>query len=203
MRTSANSDKCIEKSAEIAAYLDGELQGAARSEVEQHLGECASCKAKLREQQRLLCTLDLALNDDPALRLPVNFSQVVAAHAQADMSGLRERAEHERALRLCVALLSASLLLLIGGAALSDTLLKPILAVGRFLASLFDLLWQVLRGAGTGASIILRAVSRHFIFDAHPLGLLAALLLFISALLVLPRLIMSYHRKQPVHEDGA
>src|SRR3982750_1345587 len=101
---SANSDNCIEKSEEIAAYLDGELCATARSEVEQHLKECSACKDKLREQQRLLCTLDFALSDDPSLRLPVNFSQVVAAHAQADMSGLRQRSEHGRALRLCAAL---------------------------------------------------------------------------------------------------
>jgi hypothetical protein len=200
--TSANSDNCIEKSEEIAAYLDGELCAAACAQVEQHLRECPACKRKLYDQQRLLCTLDFALNDDPALLLPVNFSQVVAAHAAADMSGLRQRSEHGRALRLCAALLAASLILL-GGAALSETVLKPIVAVARGLASLLDLLWQVLHGAGTGVLIILRALSRHFIFESHPsLGLLA-LLLFISALAVFARLLTSYHRKMPVHEDGA
>ena len=201
--TSANSNNCIEKSEEIAAYLDGELCATARSEVEQHLKGCSACKGWLHEQQLLLCTLDFALNDDPALLLPVNFSQVVAAHAVADMSGLRQRSEHGRALKLCAALLAASLVLLLGGAALSETVLKPIVAVGRRLASLFDLLWQVFRGAGTGVMIILRAVSRHFIFESHPsLGLLA-LLLFISALALFARLIMSYHREMPIHEDGA
>jgi hypothetical protein len=202
--TSANSDNCIEKSEEIAAYLDGELGAAARSEVEQHLKECSACKGRLHEQQRLLCTLDFALNDDPALLLPVNFSQVVAAHAVADMSGLRQRSEHGRALKFCIALLAASLALLLGGAALSETVLKPIVAVGRLLVSLFDLLWQVLHGAGTGIMIILRALSRHFIFESHPsLGLLLALLLFVSALALFARLLMSYHRKMPMHEDGA
>src|ERR1044072_9825727 len=122
--TGAHSENCIEKSEEIAAYLDGELSGLARIEFEQHLKECSACKAQLCEQRRLLCALDLALSDDPALRLPVNFSQVVAAHAQADMSGLRHRSEHRRALRLCAALLAASLVLLIGGAALSETVLR-------------------------------------------------------------------------------
>ena len=188
---------------DIAAYLDGELDGAARSEVEQHVKECSSCASDLREQQSLLCTLDFALNDDPALRLPVNFSQIVAAHAQSDMSGLRQqRSEHRCALRICVALAAGSLILL-GGAALSETVLRPIIAMGRLINSLFDLLWQTLRGAGTGISIILRAVSRHFIFDSHPLGLLLALLLFILALALLPRLIASYHRQDAIREDGA
>jgi predicted anti-sigma-YlaC factor YlaD len=204
MVTSANSEKCIEKSEEIAAYLDGELSAAACAEVEQHLKECPSCKAGLREQQHLLSTLDFALTDDPALRLPVNFSRVVAAHAQADMSGLRQRSEHGRALRLCAALLAASfVLLLLGGVAFSETVLRPVISLGRHLASLFDLLWQVLRGAGTGIGIILRAVSRQFLFDSHPLGLFIAFLLFISVLVAFARLIASYHRELPIGEDGA
>lgn len=187
---------------DIAAYLDGELDGAARSEVEQHLKGCSACASSLLEQQRLLCTLDFALSDDPVVTLPVNFSQIVAAHAQSDMSGLRQPSEHKRAFRICVALAAGSLILL-GGAALSETALRPIIATGRLINSLFDLLWQLLRGVGTGISIVLRAVSRHFIFDSHPMGLLLALLLFILALALLPRLIISYHRQDAIREDGA
>jgi predicted anti-sigma-YlaC factor YlaD len=183
---------------DIAAYLDGELDCAARSEVEQHLKECSPCASCLREQRRLLRTLDFALSDDPLLRLPANFPQIVAAHAQSDMSGLRRPSEHRRALRICVALFAGSLILL-GGAAMSDTVLRPIIRMG----SLFDLLWQLFRSVGTGISIILRAASRHFLFDSHPLGLLLALLLFISALALLPRLIISYHRQGAIREDGA
>lgn len=183
---------------DIAAYLDGELDCAARSQVEQHLKECSPCASSLREQQRLLRTLDFALSDDPVVHFPANFPQIVAAHAQSDMSGLLKPSEHRRALRICVALATGSLILL-GGAAVSETVLRPIISMG----SLFDLLWQLFRGAGTGISIILRAASRHFIFDSHPLGLLLALLLFIPALALLPRLIISYHRQDAIREDGA
>lgn len=197
----ANSDNCVSRNEEIAAYLDGELDETARSQVEQHLKECPSCAHGLREQKRLLCALDFALEDDPQLRLPSNFSQIVAARAQSDMSGLRQRSERRLALRLCAALACASLILL-GGAALSETVLTPVITAARYIVSLFDLLWQALRGAGTGVSIILRAVSRHFIFDSHPVSLFS-LLLFASALALLPRLILSYHRQRPVREDGA
>jgi predicted anti-sigma-YlaC factor YlaD len=199
--SNANSDNCIRKSEEIAAYLDGELDVLARVEVEQHLKECSSCSRGLREQQRLLCALDFALKDDPQLRLPSNFSQIVAAQAQSDMSGLRHRSERRRALLVC-ALLAVASLCLLGGAALSETVLRPVVAAGRHLLSLFDLIWQALHGAGRGIAIILRALSRHFIFDSHPLSLVA-LLLFASALALLPRLIISYHRQQAVREDGA
>jgi hypothetical protein len=197
--SSAHSEDCIKRSVEIAAYLDGELDRAARSGVEQHLKACPACSARLREQQRLLCALDFALTDDLALRLPANFSQVVAAQAQSDMSGLRQRAEHRRALRLCLILTAASVVLL-GGATMNEAARAPAIFIGKSVISLFDLLWQMLHGAGTGVIIILRAVS-HLIFDSHPLGLLA-LLLFASALASLQRLIISYHRRRTVHEDG-
>lgn len=199
--SSANSDHCIRKSEEIAAYLDGELDAPARSEVEQHLKECSPCARSLREQKRLLCALDFALEDDPQLRLPSNFSQVVAARAQSDMSGLRRPTERRRAMMVCAALACAAQTLL-GGAALSETVLTPVIIAGKHVVSLFDLLWQALHGAGRGVSIILRAVSRHFIFDSHPLSALA-LLLFSSALALLPRLIVSYHRQRTIREDGA
>jgi anti-sigma factor RsiW len=188
-------------SEEIAAYLDGELDGLARSEVEQHLKECSSCSRGLREQKSLLCALDFALRDDPQLHLPSNFSEVVAAQAKSDMSGLLHRAERRRALLVCAALAAASVALL-GGAALSETVLRPALAACRHVVSLFDLLWQSLHGAGRGVAIILRALSRHFIFDSHPLSLFA-LLLFFMALALLPRLIISYHRQRTISEDGA
>ncbi|MGB7924837.1 MAG: zf-HC2 domain-containing protein [Pyrinomonadaceae bacterium] len=199
--SSANSDNCIRKSEEIAAYLDGELDGPAQAEVEQHLRECASCSHGLREQKLLLCALDLAFKGEPQLRLPSNFSRIVAAQAQSDMSGLRHRSERRRALRLCAALAAASVALL-GGAALSETVLRPVIAACRQVASLFELLWQALHGAGRGLTIILRALSRHFIFDSHPLSAFL-LLLFFTALALLPRLIISYHRQRTVSEDGA
>jgi anti-sigma factor RsiW len=112
-------DDC--QSEDVAAYLDGELQPEAAARFEQHLKGCAACAADLQEQRRLLCTLDLALKQrgDGDLRLPKNFSQIVTAHAQSDLSGLRsEPLERRRALRLCLALGAASFALL-GGAVVS------------------------------------------------------------------------------------
>jgi anti-sigma factor RsiW len=199
--SSANSDNCIRNSEEIAAYLDGELDGLARFEVEQHMKECADCSRGLREQKLLLCALDFALKDEQHLRLPSNFSQIVAAQAQSDMSGLASSSERRRAVLVCAALAAASLVLL-GGAALSETVLRPAVAVCKYIVSLFDLFWQAMHGAGRGVAIILRALSRHFIFDSPPVSLFA-LLLFFLALALLPRLIISYHRQRRLSEDGA
>lgn len=180
---------------EIAAYLDGELDAASLSLFEKHLQECRSCVAELQEQRRLLCELDFALGaDDPNLSLPQNFAQVVAAHAESDMSGVRRRAENKLALRLATALALIAFLLL-GGARLSDSVLVPLKAVVRYGASVLALMGNTLYDAGAGLSVIFRALGRRFIFESHPIGLIA-FLLFAVALILLPRLIVRYHRAE-------
>ncbi len=180
---------------EIAAYLDGELDTRAGMLFEEHAKECSTCAADLSEQRRLLCALDFALGgDDPGLALPRNFARVVAKRAESDMSGMRQRHERRRAFRLCAGLALLSFLLL-GGASLSASVLVPVRAVTRYASSIFGLVWNALYDIGTGVAVVLRAIARHFIFDLHPLNLLV-LLLFAVALVLLPRLIVNYHRRQ-------
>jgi anti-sigma factor RsiW len=188
------SDGC--RSEEIAAYLDGELDARAVALFEDHLKTCRSCVQELQDQRRLLCALDFALSeDDPALALPQNFALVVAANAESDMSGVRLRAEHRRALRWCVGLSLVTFALL--GASLGSAVLVPLKAAARFAASVSGFLWNALYDAGAGVAVILRAVGRRVIFESHPLSLVATLL-FVLALALLPRLIMRYHRAQMV-----
>src|SRR4051812_17827188 len=107
MTSADSSHQPICQSEDVAAYLDGELNAGAAALFEQHLKICAPCTTELQQQRRLLCTLDFALGAKTGdeLPLPGNFLQVVTAHAQSDLSSLRsERAEHGRALRLCLLL---------------------------------------------------------------------------------------------------
>ena len=187
---SENSGCC--RSEEIAAYLDGELDTPAVVLFELHLEACRNCSQELHEQRRLLCALDYAFGeDDPALALPRNFAQVVATHAESDMSGVRLRAEHGRALRWGLGLSLVTFAVL--GASLSATVLVPLKSAARFAASLFGLMWSALYDAGAGLAVILRALGRRFIFEPHPFSLFA-FLLFVIALALLPRLIVRYHR---------
>lgn len=187
---SENSGYC--RSEEIAAYLDGELDAPATALFELHLKACHNCSHELHEQRRLLCALDYAFGEDnSALALPQNFAQVVATHAESDMSGVRLRAEHGRALRWCLGLSLVTFGLL--GASLSSSVLVPVKAAARFAASLLGLIWNTLYDAGAGLAVILRALGRRFIFELHPFSLVA-FLLFVIALALLPRLIVRYHR---------
>lgn len=192
------------QSEEIAAYLDGELDAQAATLFELHLKECAPCATELREQRRLLCTLDFALGERKGadLLLPINFSEVVTAHAQSDLSSLRsERAEHGRALRLCLALAVASFALL-GGAALSESVLKPLGLLIRGAATVLGFLWRALYDLGAGVAVIARAVGGHTIFESQRLAVIAFLLLTVAVVL-LPRLISNYHRTHIRLEEPA
>ena len=181
------------RSEEITAYLDGELGASSLARLEQHVGGCSSCAADLRAQRRLLNELNSALTDEPAIELPKNFAQVVAARAQSDMRGVvRDPAERGRALRLCGALAAASFALL-GGAALSESVFAPLRAIWKAGAALANFLGHALYDAGTGVAVISRGLGGRLLFGSLGTGLLVLLLLAL-ALFTLARLIARYHR---------
>ncbi len=175
------------QSEEIAAYLDGELSNLALAIFEDHLKECASCAADMEEQKRLLCTLDFALGGgDKSLPLPEGFAQTVAVRAENDMRGMRKISEHAVALRACVVLALVAFALL-GGAALSESVVRPALAVFKHLASVVDVSGRVLFDAGAGLTVISRDLGGHLLFESHPLALFGSLLLLVALLLLLRR----------------
>jgi anti-sigma factor RsiW len=195
-------DDC--QSEEVAAYLDGELQPQAAAAFEQHLKDCAACAADLREQRRLLCTLDLALGnrENGDLQLPKNFLQIVTAHAQSDLSSLRsESVERRRALRLCLVLGAASFALL-GTATVSESILKPLSLLIKHAKTVLGLMGHSLYDAGAGVAVIARAVGGHTIFESQLLAALAFTLLALAVVL-LPRLISNYHRTDIGLEEAA
>ncbi|HVS83517.1 MAG TPA: zf-HC2 domain-containing protein [Pyrinomonadaceae bacterium] len=179
---------------DVAAYLDGELGGSASESFEAHLKTCARCATELRTQRQLLCTLDLAFSER-SFELPRNFSRVVAAHAESDLSGMRKKSERRRAFQLCalLALLSFALL----GAASRALVFQPARSFLRLAGGLLDLILRALYDAGTGAAVIVRVVGRALILAPHGLGLVLVLP-FVIALALLPRLIVNYHRAQVI-----
>jgi anti-sigma factor RsiW len=194
MNLSTNTcEEC--RTEDVAAYLDGELDGAAAESFEAHLKACARCATELRMQRQLLCTLDLAFSG-PSFELPRNFSRVVAVHAESDLSGMRKRSERRRALQLCalLALLAFALL----GAASRALVFQPARSFLRIAGSLLDLVARALYDAGTGAAVIVRVVGRALILAPHGLGLILVVLPFLIALALLPRLIANYHRAQVI-----
>ena len=175
----------------IAAYIEGELEPAFHRSLEDHLRECAPCAAELQAQRLFMCELDSVLASPFDLAVPANFAQVVAVNAKSDMRGMRDTAEHARALRFCIILGLAAFALL--GFASSKAV---ILSVRSFAGKVFGVLGffaEAIFNAATGFTVVSRVVSRGLIADSRLAGF-AGLLLVVLAIAVLSRLIARYHR---------
>jgi anti-sigma factor RsiW len=179
----------------VAAYLDGEMDASESQLFDAHLRECPACVAALGEQKRLLCLFDAAFDEtfDKKFDLPRNFAQVVTARAQTDMSGVRRATEHRRALALGALLGVASFALL--GATIFDEALAPFVKVADTFMRVLAIVWHALADAGSGAAVILRTIGNLLIAEPYPFRLLTWFL-FAGAVVVLLRLIGSYHRRR-------
>jgi len=185
----AGESKGCEHSSLTAAYLDAELDADATARFEAHAGECAACAASLLEQRRLLCLLDAAFDEtfEKGLALPRDFTRAVKARAQTDMSGVRDARERVRAVKICAAL-SVAALALLGVAAFG-----PLLHAARTAGGMLGVAGRTAADAGAGAGVVLRAVGGSFGAGSWALTLLLAAV-FAGALVLLLRLISSYHR---------
>lgn len=178
---------------DVAAYLDRELSLAATEDFEAHLPGCAECGAELLAQKQLLCTLDAAFNGSRRIKLPPDFTRVVAAHAESNLRGVRNKTERRRSLQLCAMLALAAFALL--GTASGVLVFQPIRSFVQIIARVSDLMWQTVYDAALGAGIIMRMIGRGALENPYGVGLLAALA-FLVAVSLLPRLIVNYHRTQ-------
>lgn len=182
---------------DVAAYVDGELSGVGLDHFEEHLKSCADCAGELRAQRQLLCTLDVAFGESRSFRLPTNFTRVVTARAESDLSGMRNKRERRRALQLCLGLAVVSFALL--GAATRTVVFDPVRSFLRITGSLLHLAWQAGAEAAQSATVIIRVLARA-VFPAHSGRGLFVLITFLLLLLIscLPFLFAKSRRTQIV-----
>lgn len=173
----------------IAAYVDGDLETAARSALENHIHGCSSCANELRMQRLFMCELDVAFAEQPQLEMPRDFARIVAVQAESDMSGARSGTEHKKALHFCLILAALSFTLL-GSAAGRSLLTSGQHIAGRILG-VAGLLGKTLYDAGSGFSVVMRVAGGVLSPDAFAVLVFLVLLL---AVLVLSILIAGYHR---------
>ena len=184
-------NKC--QSEEVAAYLDGELDGGSLGRFEEHVKQCPACATELRIQRQLLCTLDVAFNDARTFDLPSNFTRVVTAHAENDLSGMRNGRERRRAVQLCVLLALISFGLL--GTATRAVVWDPLRSFLRTTRVLSDLLWQVVSDAASAAAVLARVVGRA-VFETNPGSRLWLAFAFLLSVSCLSFLLVRYRRAQ-------
>jgi anti-sigma factor RsiW len=174
----------------FAAYVDGELDTDLTALFEDHLDNCAECRAELRAHRLLVCELDAAMSESAEIPVPVDFSRMVAARAASDMRGVRTRSEHRKALTICAVLAFVGFALL--GAAARNTVF---MIAERFVATVFGLVSFVATSAYdavAGFAVVARVLSRKVIIESGSVGPLVGLLAL--AILILSRLISNYHR---------
>ncbi|MEP6637380.1 MAG: zf-HC2 domain-containing protein [Acidobacteriota bacterium] len=181
------------RSEEIAAYMDGQLDRDANIFFEEHVQECHTCNAELNAQRSFMCELDAALASTPDLPLPRDFARIVAARAESDMRGLRDRKERRLALRLTL------LLLIVSSTLLGATAIRSLFYSGRSVAQkilgVVDLLWKTLHDATIGLTIVARVLGRTLVPESHFASLLS-LSVLVLGVLTLTHLIFRYHRQQ-------
>jgi anti-sigma factor RsiW len=177
----------------IAAYVDGELGDAATAIFEQHVEDCAECRAELRAQRMLVCELDAALAAKVEIRVPADFSKVIATRASSDMRGVRSASENRKALAICI------VLAVTGFALLGATAREAVLALaGSFVNSIIGIagfVSTVVYDAVAGLVVISRVLGHKLVVGS---GSLILLVVLAAAIFVLSRLISDYH-----HRTGA
>lgn len=194
MESVVSDSNYVCESENIAAYIDGDLEPALRSVLEEHVKQCAQCASELQAQRLFMCELDSALASPFDLAVPTNFAQVVAVNAESDMSGVRSRAEHTRALRYCIVLGLAAFALL--GFASSKAVILRLSGVAGKVFGVLSFFAKTTSDATAGFTVISR-VSRGVIADSRLAGF-AGLLLVVLAIAVLTLLISRYHRTRVI-----
>jgi len=179
---------------QIIAYIDGDLDDGSQAAFEKHLEDCDSCRSEVAAQRLLLCELDAAMAAVPQISAPRNFAHIIAAHAETDMRGVRSRAEHKRALRLVLIIALAAFSLLGVSAnrlfiANSSTLARAVFAFAGFI-------WSAIYDAAASLAVISKVLSRRLVIESGSLRISVVLLGL--AVLLLSRLITSYHRTQAI-----
>jgi anti-sigma factor RsiW len=190
----SNSDYICE-SENIAAYIDGDLEPALRSALEEHIKSCVKCAAELQAQRLFMCELDSALANPLDLAEPANIAQVVAVNAESDMRGVRDRAEHKKALRYCIVLSLGAFALL--GFAASKAIILNVRSVAGKVFGVLGFFAKTASDATAGFSVVSRVVSRGVIPDSRLAGLAGLLLVFLAVVL-LTFLLSRYHRTRVI-----
>ncbi|HEY9404882.1 MAG TPA: zf-HC2 domain-containing protein [Pyrinomonadaceae bacterium] len=177
---------------DVAAYLDGELDTGASARFERHAKTCAPCANALREQRRLLCVLDVAFGDpQKQIQLPSNFTEVVKARAQSDMTSVRRRSERRRAVVVSVGLAALSFALL--GWQAWDELFAPLRAAAGVAATMLDMAANAFGEAASGVALTLRVLGGQMLEEPGA-GSIGACIAVALALALLLRLVVGYHR---------
>ena len=146
---------------EIAAYIDGELSAAEELALDLHLVECRLCAKELNDQKLFLNNIEVSLRNID-LELPKDFTKVIVANAESNVSGVRRWSELYNAAFATTGLLIFTLFALgpdaRGVLEGTGSLLEQSLAVGGIIG---HLVYSIV----LGVTIVLRSFASVFRLD--------------------------------------
>jgi len=90
---------------EIAAFLDGELDGAREFELDSHFSSCNVCSTELNHQKHFLNQLNSRLSSEDEIELPKDFTRQIVVNAESSVTGLRRPREQFNAVFIIATLL--------------------------------------------------------------------------------------------------
>lgn len=176
---------------DLAAYLDGELDGAAEARLETHISACEDCFNALKEQKMVLCALNAAMDARIQIELPVNFAKKVAVRAESGLNGLRKREERLMAVTLCVLLFL--LIGMFGLAGETSGLVEIISGSFKVIYSVGGVIYAFLYNIGLSAIILIRALTRYLISESG-LSLFGVLVVIILSLVLSSSFLLRFRR---------
>lgn len=145
---------------QLAPYIDGELLPHEELELELHLAACKTCAAELNEQKKLLFVLDFALDKEDEIELPADFTKIVVAKAESNVSGLRSPRERYRAILVCSILF---LFGLIGLGGQIESVFASYIQFTEQVFSVFGFIFHLIYNISIGTAVVLRSLSSQFV----------------------------------------
>lgn len=187
--TNKNKSSCCRES--IFAYLDGELSPGEEMEIELHFAECKRCAEDINAQKKVSNSLEIILEDElKNIELPENFTKIVTAKAESNVSGLRQRKEIPRAFLISAALL---FLVTIGLGAKVDSIGNTFTRIAEQFSAVLGFVLHFVYDLAIGISVVGRSLCHKFVFSSV-ISLVVIVVFFVVAFLSLSRLILRHNR---------
>jgi predicted anti-sigma-YlaC factor YlaD len=175
---------------QLVAYIDGELLPHEELELEMHLAVCKSCAEELNEQKKLLCVLDFALESEKEIELPANFTKIIVANAESNVSGLRSSKERFSALFICLGLF---LLAVLGLGGQMEPVLNTYIKFTDKIFAVFGFVFHLIYDVSIGTAVILRSLGSGLVNNSG-IGFTVFAILLLFSLFALSRLFVRYNR---------
>ncbi|MBK6748662.1 MAG: zf-HC2 domain-containing protein [Acidobacteria bacterium] len=174
---------------EIAAYLDGELDGQRELSLESHFASCGICSAELNHQKHFLIQLNSRLSNESELELPKDFTRQIVANAESSVVGLRGQRERFNAVFIIAALLLFVLFAL--GAEAGDQFSGFAASIDQ-TAAVVGFLGRIVYSFFVGVVVVLRTIAAPL--QIGLVGIAAGLGLFAAAAVLISKMVFRLRR---------